>query len=522
LNDEVDVKTVDPGRLIERASELAKVKLKEPFYAPADVYAGAAAVALVKFPDWLESNPDARNAILDFFRRAAKHARVSFSHVERCQIFADDRFYGFASDVVPMLWRRFPDDMTFRHFVGKLACGTNDHSVGRLLQAIVREFGPESGEIREVSHLVVRFSRILLLLFRMRNPDQAAREEVVNKILEDFDDGRLGPLVGEWWNVVSSWPGEMHRRESHPTDAKFNAGETIDGVDEDYIFLAFSWLYDRNRMASGFTPFEQELLFGLWRILLFCRESWNREDASARFDLRSAFAFVDALGRAVLVAESWAFPEEILRELGTHGDFDVQAARYVLAFLGDFGFDNVELWKKTVMCLERAFAILKESSPWEGDHDRAREGDDLLCAVVGLDGYRSSEWSAERRGLVDLLTPLFADWATVALGRNDCARSFIRFLASDAAIPLRPQGLRWLSHSEKRGWWKGSDILVDLVSLLARHLKGSGQGLRADSETREAFVDLLHYAVAQGEPSAIALEEEARLRLGSKAGPEVD
>jgi hypothetical protein len=116
--------------------------------------------------------------------------------------------------------------------------------------------------------------------------------------------------------------------------------------------------------------------------------------------------------------------------------------------------------------------------------------------------------------VISELQDLYKEWAETRLSGEDNFAGFCNFLASRAGLPLRLDGLSWISEAVKNtphaGRWHRDTSLDALISFLNLLPSEHAQEISKDGTRRQALFDLAAYVVSRNHASGLALQERIR------------
>jgi NTP pyrophosphatase (non-canonical NTP hydrolase) len=128
----------------------------------------------------------------------------------------------------------------------------------------------------------------------------------------------------------------------------------------------------------------------------------------------------------------------------------------------------------------------------------------------GAESYiaRVPEFAALIGGMRDL----YQTWVEARLSRDeDNLAGFSHFLASPVGLPLRFDGLLWISAAVKKAphaaHWHRDSSLDALISFLNVLLSEHAQAISKDEARRQPLFDLAAYVVSRNHSSGLALQE---------------
>jgi hypothetical protein len=117
--------------------------------------------------------------------------------------------------------------------------------------------------------------------------------------------------------------------------------------------------------------------------------------------------------------------------------------------------------------------------------------------------------------VISELRDLYKTWVDARLQGDEAnLAGFCNFLASRVGLPLRLDGLVWISEAVRNtphaGRWHrdtSSDALTSFLNLL---LSEHAHEISKDMAQRQALFDLAAYVVSRNHPSGLALQERIR------------
>jgi len=149
-------------------------------------------------------------------------------------------------------------------------------------------------------------------------------------------------------------------------------------------------------------------------------------------------------------------------------------------------------------------------------------GEQLLCRLLGCG---SESWLDQVAGLpttVLQMKDLYQSWADKHLDQEeDRIAYFCGFLSSHTGRFLRLDGLQWLhrtiqQQSAGKLRWRRSGTSGAVTDLIDVVLKEHSDELSTNPPARDALLEVVAILVKQQTPSALALQERVRAKLGSR------
>jgi hypothetical protein len=293
------------------------------------------------------------------------------------------------------------------------------------------------------------------------------------------------------------------------------------GLDTDLLKAIFSWLLQESTsVVQRSDVAEARNRLALLRGLLDF-ELWGHAKAqqSERDEPPSAIGYeiAPAVARAIPTLslndakELW----EPLLQLG--GDAHYLIGHFINSWLQQVSrnSDVAEFslhWRAMI-----EFAL--SSSRWSSGR-RWHYGESLLCRLLGCGSELSLNQVTGLQATVMQMKELYDSWASNHLGRDeDNIASFCGFLSAPIGSSIRLDGLLWLARSMKSGargslQWRREGTSSAMTTLLDTALLEQIDDLKTNVDVRQAFLELSAILVARQAPTALALQERAKSKLG--------
>jgi len=287
------------------------------------------------------------------------------------------------------------------------------------------------------------------------------------------------------------------------------------GLDTHFLKIVFGWLI--SEMNGGVPPEEllsrRELVARFW-----AHEAWHlsgsAEDEDRDFGTMDqwGYALVDEASRLILVAplELGTVLWKPILALGPRGHYALEAF-----FRSWFGLctETTDVaafgmrWRAIIK-----FVLSGEAWP---EHRNWHYGRQLERQALG---FGSTDFLIRMPGCTELVGSMrefYRDWAVSRLGSDeDELAGLCGFLDSKAGVPLRKQGLLWITEAMKSntrtGKWYRDRTGSAFVSFLDTVVSESLSEVAKDEPARQALLELIGHAVARQLPAALALQERAK------------
>ena len=150
-------------------------------------------------------------------------------------------------------------------------------------------------------------------------------------------------------------------------------------------------------------------------------------------------------------------------------------------------------------------------------------GKRALCHLLGCGSELSLDQVTGLQETVLEMKDLYKSWADKHLDREeDHVTYFCRFLSSSTGRLLRIDGLQWLHRSIRQQQvagnlqWRRAGTAGAMTNLLDVMLTENIDELTTNAPARDAMLELVAILVKQQAPTALALQERARVKLAGK------
>jgi transcriptional regulator with XRE-family HTH domain len=287
------------------------------------------------------------------------------------------------------------------------------------------------------------------------------------------------------------------------------------GLEPWYVEAAFAWLLrDSSLVTSNSAEFceAQKLVLGLWdyeawRVVGHFKDDGDYDLLSQQFgyDLVGVLAHMALDGPIGASSEFW----KPVLQLGPKGHYAI--GHFVTQWFSKLTDQTepgnfVQRWRPVIEFVLGA-ADWRSGRQWYHAEQLERQvlgfGAESFLARMPASGIVISE-----------LQDIYKKWAETRLSGEDNLAGFCNFLAARAGLPLRLDGLSWISEAVKntphaRRWHRDTslDALISFLNLL---LSEHAQEISKDGTRRQALFDLAAYVVSRNHPSGLALQERIR------------
>lgn len=529
----------------------------------------AAAVAILRFEDWLLENPTRRAQCEAWLRDACLSGPWSLMPDPSV---GDAAWDSFCADVLPALWARRPADGDLRRCLAHLVAAPHQDARRRLFGALARRRAEYQDDFGRLLHLAAWAARLVEIEedhLLASTKGESAAQRVFARLSTDFVDGRLAVLPEEWVQLA----------EARLSGSDGSLRGIRDGFSNPVLMMFFSWLAGE---TAGYAQaddrdFLLKVVKGVAEVvprrlrlsdaarIEFAEESNGPANQPPLFRLEddpppnvvarpssvkhAAGEILGGVRRLIgrlsgLIGGTKASHQSLpllQQPLGTPYQSDYAIAEVVAAFLvreprADhrrllwepwLGLEEpchrwVELFLDRIYIagadvptgsemravLEDIFAFAFGDDGWlDGESHRARGNSDVARAFIGFgDLVGGKFWIADQEHVAVALRHQWPRWADTALNGHGCAAAFARLLRTPAFRSIRPSCLPWLVRSEPTRWMSRDAAQIALAKLLELvWQERQDQGHDLAGDVRDVFEQLLGRLVALRVPEAIHL-----------------
>jgi hypothetical protein len=471
---------------------------------PLDTQCGAAALLVVRYPDWLSNHPEREKWCRETLCSAAL-TRPETSLLDSPYDVSEWRYDCFCADAIPVLWAQDPDDPQLRQAVAVLALNQHYTTIRRLYGSAGRLRESLGDHFRQLQGLAVDVARWRMQRQMLQHTDEDDEKKRVNQRMEEqldsFQRGTLSAEVADFSEGATVAVGSSsrgRRRARRPT------------IDLHYILAAWAWLpsfdeaCDESERAEWVGYLERVLLAITQRFELGPDEDEDIGDGPYEYET----AFLLQLPQRILQLADEDQAARLWRPLLATGR---AGNSWIESFLsGWFSLGMADSDHEARFSDRWAAMLSFTNEAWEDETSHDAVSNKL--AILGMHAWATGDsWTAEKAPIVERMLPHYRDWASRGLTDSRGARFFIRLLRRPAAKPLIREALGWLltADQEAAGTYRWDEVDEELVSLLGHVASDSPDLPRSDSSEGTAFRALLQRLADSGE--AVALELQKRL-----------
>ncbi|MFA6239727.1 MAG: hypothetical protein WC655_02285 [Candidatus Hydrogenedentales bacterium] len=425
----------------------------------------------------------------------------------------------FAAEALLVLWPISPADCELRRCIASLVASGYYSVLQKVTRAAFFRRTELGDSWEQLVHLIVRWAELSYHLSVSGSsvtpkPDfEAWRQEYV----EPFVDCSLSTDFAGWgYDAIKNGrrtPSEGKRRRRRPSE-KLGLYRVEPAIHIHTLSTAFCGIMmpeqanDADEMSKWTTFWLQALECDLADMRTFDEKGKlaripHAEECRLRQDDLSA-TFVQLMLQCPC-DEAQLFWKPIL-------DLGPPARVWLEYFLGDFlefGLSCVPT--DTFLNTWRAMiAYASESKMWANTEFTWWAHHELWQHLLGFSLQKHRLWKREHAGIVVAMRDIFRELVPQKLDSNRWASSFIYWLRTPAAAPLRVEAIAWiLQNAETAGdyWWMGHDNLEDdLSEVLAICWEENRSEVLADSRTLLGFRRLLAILVNRHNCQAMDLQ----------------
>lgn len=506
-----------------------------------DVSCGAAALLIVKHPEWLERFPDRKAWCTETLLKAVEKPAPPVDELDSPRTYVVWRSEHFCAEAIPHIWADAPTEKRLRTAVTALAWPGHYNAISALFRAasarraelradfvrlqyyglLMAELRMEDIRIRqaEQSHVYISLGKSRLRRFtaraqwRLRShrsgpaADRRRAQKRRERARKAFIDGSLQATLPSWSQLV-----ELPRTQTTPAPSRRRRqGRAL--LDMSYVQAAFSWLPSLDQTTD---EDERAEVVVFWREALRALVRRLGEDIGPDDEVDGTPYGTDrwviggAAGTVVLMGpeednhDLW----EPLLALGAAAHYwveDFLRSWFEVALSPDDVPDSfVGRWRELI-------DYARSSPGWQAEHGRGGYyAVEHHWQLMGLDYLTQHYWLPRHAELLREMRPEYAEWAAAYLQYPEAAEHFIEFLKKEAAQPLVDDGLVWLSDAgaaSMKGRHRRRDELPQRLAELLDHAWRLDATLLRREPVAPAFRELLRGLVDQQVPLALALSD---------------
>jgi len=485
----------------------------------ANVRCAAAAVAILRFRDWLRAHPEDEQWCIE----------TLLAHVfappqdEHDHYFPGTRWdwHVFCAEALPVLWSEEPHSETYRRAMGFLAMFPNDSAVVAVGFAAARVRAELKGEFLRFQHLELDWALLRGEMRDLRNRLQASswqesddpeeraaalelqRTELQRRheeLLSAFVRGTLEASIPNW-SATALYPEDGSRASAGPTRRRHQRRIQID---PEYLSHAFAWMPSLDETID---TAERQRVLGFWRegTHYLTERLGGDAEGDAEVDgtpYQSDYWLLRGIGAATAqltpgeCADLW----QPILNLGSAGHY------WVEHFLRDFfsrGLTEprpthfLEVWREIL-------GYARAAPKWRHPGGGYRTIDNWLL-VLGLDPLSAASWTAANTDLVAAMADEYGALLPALTDDDRVASALVRFLSQDASQPIRAQALDLMADAAQRtNLWgdRGDRVATPAADLFEQLAREEPSLIRSPSD---GFQRLLRLLAARQIPIAVEL-----------------
>ena len=502
---------------LEVIRELPIEEENRGFIDPEDAICGIIAVAVVKHRAWLASDPDREKKALGILAHVGKNQPRRFEWGG--DLGVDFKWDVFAAWALTTLWCEKPEDPFLLQAVGAMAL-CHQHLVASRVMAIAAQNRVSLGSHFErlLAH-AVRYAPILHHLhnqeFDPRQPSPP--DQLTPPLLEKFLAGKTEPLPASWRTLAK--PQKRRGRRIYMTG----------GIDIGHLVAVTAWA---EVLSQANNEVECQQWLNIHLQVLLC--------ALARAEQEIAISVDPAHANVDEHVEPYQDDEYILKRIARivanlptgadHSRFwnpifnlGCRGKHWVTHFVSSWFIDAacrgdtpvpgfIEQWQAMLDYAER-------SSAWQGERHLAFTNREMWKYLLGLTPFTGDFWIDQLSPAVKIAWPFFVNWVRLNAHDSYEVATFIYFLRTSAALPLRIEGLLLLHETivvKNEYFWDRGDIQDALSNFLQLLFDEHWPEIAENTASREAFMTFALKLSSLQHPAGSELHATAgdRLRKG--------
>ena len=509
--------------LMAAADGEEEVDLDEEMIRPTRV--AAAVVLLLGGKDWLALNKGVCDRA-----QAIVNAAINETDLEKdrslCRYSMAPSYLEFVAYFVFHEWLSAPSAATDHALMRILSSG--DDCAAGVISAMAYAHRAELGDRWwRMLYLSLLWSGLTILRPRVEHEDEARERRWLRRArwlltrpvsnvrcsVDDVHPFDLARRVEEF--EARQWE-EVHRDEGRRF-TRDRSRRMSGGLDTHLLEITFAWLLTDKDLPDDAAELQhrQRLLQAFWahqawKLIGSERESTGDYRPMDRFgyEVLKAIAAISLVTDVNVAPSLW----QPVFDIGPKGHY---AIRYFFTCL----FGNLTEATDTVAFAAHWRPMIEavmagrgwEGGPWYHQQSLERQ-------ALGFAHAHALVRPTQIPLLVGSMRDLYRGWAMKRLpGHEDNLGDFCTFLATPAGVPLRLEGLVWISNALGSDCgartWNRNRTSEALMELLNSTIAGNGQAALAAPDTRQALIDLTGLAVSRQLPAALALQDRLKSLL---------
>lgn len=469
---------------------------------PVDAICGGLAVVFRLHRSWLRQFPDREKWAMKFLLDTILSPPPQSSVDSRGSAYSG-HWDSFCSEALPVLWAEDRTSLPLRRAIARLAHAYHDDAVRRLFESAASIRAALGDDFLRLQHLAVILAAARGSIAWVRDDDEATNtlHNWIETAAQDFVSGHLSPTIR--WPEIS---GKAHQICSS------RGIHNVRGLDIHYLQHAFAWLPSLHHAANAE---ERSSWLAVWLELLNQSlssirpprgDEWESQSLPNGFDYWLLSRIPDLILQLRVDEQSERFWMPLLdRGVTAHHWIEIFLRSWFRQGLAEHSTSNrfIPSWKAML-----AFAF--GSANWNLGRGWFK-AEELWCGIMGLDFGMADLWRESQRKTVIEMTPVLERWADAFAAHPRCAQRLARFLHTDAATVVLPQGLGWLRSGSKKAerFWDERGMTDVVAELLEVSWRMREPIVRSTAESFEAYKALLRDCAAR--QNRVALELQARL-----------
>jgi len=490
----------------------------------AAIVAGIAVLA-EKHWDWLCATRSqlrwCRATLLEMLRHPPPVDQVFAEHDRSSLSFED-----FAAQAVVPFWADKPSGKRLREVVVRCAMAMHYSAVTHLTRAAFRHRQKLGGEFDCLIAFVLRRAVI-------RNDIQENRYRQQEHVDVDgwfAEHGKAfinGRMASEWGNWGERAVGEGRRypvRSRHSVggsdkDQRRNGFAVHPRLDQHLIMSAFGGILHLGQAASDA---ERKKWLACWLQSLACVVGSQRvlddagnavldPDVEARDLYESDRWLADRFAMLVLEMTPEESPQVIWQ---TIIDLGPPGHRWIEAFFKSWLIYGLHSGKRDTCVIQwkAMFNYALDHPVWRDRQKCWPHWDGFWLHLLGIGQWTVSSWRDEDGPIVEQMKECFGQWLPQNLKDRWIARSFVFWLRTAPARPIRLLAVRWLlsvARDADNYWWDDGDLAEALAEVLGECWRDDRALILADTSLHGEFRELV--AILVGRQNAIAMDLQDRM-----------
>ena len=478
---------------------------------PWAIRCGAAAVAVLRFPGWLNRHPGWRRRCRSWLLSTCLSPPAAGPLDTRHSI-GGCSWDSFCAEAIPALWSEEPEHPALRRAMAALVGAPHDDSALQLFMAAARFRHRHPEDFQRLLHLAVWFARLMAItnVQGFRAGVAIGTDPAMRRLVGWFVNRSLTPLPANWLELASAWPKGLSRA------GRMGRVRCANRLDEQYLAHAFAWLQSEARnTAAPDRMFLVDTVEALVRLVInrvvgLGEGVDRRGGGTGPLPYESDYT-IAGLAAAYAVNDPDSRIRARLWQPWLHLPRSCSAVIEVyLEAIYREGLDRAENAPHFLDAISDILEFALGPEGWKGKHDSPFWERNVASALLGRErfGSPSARWTAEREPIARALGGYWIRWAEVALKQYGYARTLLELLATPAAKCVRREALIQLAGTEVRTWTRDERAQVPLVALLEILWRQDFEMLMGDAPLREPFEVLLRVLVDLQNPRAILLSQE--------------